>query len=207
MSVIGIDYGHGGMVDGVYQTRGKFYTFVGPPPMTVYEGVINRQIAAQVMRMLREYDHSVVDVVSTYHMITQADVPIHARVKRANAYKVDCVISIHANASSNFSTGPGNTGRGFEIFHNPGSKRGQILAERVFSEMRATVKDLKPRRVADAAFQILRETNAPAILVECGFFDNIDDARYLMSQSGQSNIATGIADGVHAWTQTLSSRT
>ena len=48
-----IDYGHGGLINGEYQTPGgKQYTHTDvDPPLTLYEGVSNRMSAAALMRL------------------------------------------------------------------------------------------------------------------------------------------------------------
>ncbi|MHA2085935.1 MAG: hypothetical protein ACXABD_19500, partial [Candidatus Thorarchaeota archaeon] len=61
-----IDYGHGGLIDGVYQTPGgKQYTFTDVDPnLVLYEGVSNRKTAAALMRLAREAGVPVFDVVA-----------------------------------------------------------------------------------------------------------------------------------------------
>lgn len=48
------------------------------------------------------------------------------------------------------------------------------------------------RGVKQAGFLVLRESSMPSVLVETGFISNPNEARYLMSDTGQSNIAHSI---------------
>lgn len=48
------------------------------------------------------------------------------------------------------------------------------------------------RGVKQAGFLVLRESSMPSVLVETGFISNPNEARYLMSEAGQSNIAHSI---------------
>ena len=49
-----VDYGHGGMIDNQYQTAGKQYTFSDYDDYWIGEGVINRKIAAYLIRYALE---------------------------------------------------------------------------------------------------------------------------------------------------------
>ena len=50
---------------------------------------------------------------------------------------------------------------------------------------------LRPRRIIEnKSFYVLRKTSMPAILSENGFFTNIDDAKYLLTEEAQWQIAT-----------------
>lgn len=55
------------------------------------------------------------------------------------------------------------------------------------------------RGVAQAGFVVLKAASRPAILVETGFSTNRRDASYLVSDSGQREIASRIAQGIVAY--------
>jgi N-acetylmuramoyl-L-alanine amidase len=50
-----------------------------------------------------------------------------------------------------------------------------------------------------AGFQVLRNLGVPAVLLECGYLSNTDDARFLFSDDGQKRLADGIARAVEEW--------
>ena len=50
--------------------------------------------------------------------------------------------------------------------------------------------ELRPRKVVEnQSFYVLRKTVMPALLSENGFFVNFDEAKYLMTEEGQRDIA------------------
>ena len=46
-----VDYGHGGMIDGKYQTAGKQYCFTDHEDYWIGEGITNRKTAAFLIKL------------------------------------------------------------------------------------------------------------------------------------------------------------
>ena len=160
-----IDAGHGN------NTPGK-----RSPDGSLREFHFNNPVALEVTRILRnEYGQT---VYNPYDVTGKIDTPLNTRIQRANAAKVDAFISIHANAA-----GSGwNTGEGIETFiYNQGTQAGSMrLAANVQNHL---IRDtgLKNRGVKRGNYAVLRETNAPAILIEAGFMTNLKEAALLKS--------------------------
>ena len=57
-------------------------------------------------------------------------------------------------------------------------------------------KKTKSRGVKQAGFVVLRQATMPSILVETGFLSNAKEEKYLLSKTGQSEMASGIGKGV-----------
>lgn len=193
-----IDAGHGGVdVKGNYMTdpkKNKKFTF--PDGHTVYEGVINRNIAylvearltAQRIQFLRSYDK-----VQDWSL--NARVNIINSIVASNRGKTQVILlSIHSNAGK---------GKGFEIFTSPGHTKSDPIAQ-VFCEVykrrfpdfpfRSDKVDGDLDKEAD--YTILTDTRCPALLVENLFFDNREEADYLESNKGQSDIAGAIVEAI-----------
>ena len=49
---------------------------------------------------------------------------------------------------------------------------------------------------SDGDYYILRKSDIPAVIVECGFLSNEEEAKLLSQGDYQMKIATSIADGV-----------
>ena len=194
-----IDYGHGGFIDGEYQTRGKRYTFVGEEPSwTIYEGEVNRRIAARLISMLLNYNVETYDVVAQHRVtehpsfdgksLEQGDTYLTQRVKYANRQKDSILISIHANAIGNRSTGASQSARGFAAFTSVGQTEADLVADSIADEMdrRRVLKVRRDTSDGDADYErdfyMLHKTAMPAVLTENGFFTNIDDAKILMNE-------------------------
>lgn len=212
--IVLLDYGHGGMIEGVYQTAGKQYHFTDQRrPLSIYEGVVNRRIAAKLATMLIPHVR-VFDVVANRELtseyvapetLTQADVSLSQRVANANAQRVDAVlVSIHANAIGAGIEGPSQSARGASVYTSRGTTGSDAVATSVVDAL-DSVTPLRVRRDMsdgdadyEADFYVLHRTAMPAILSENGFFTNIDDARFLLSDEGSTLIAKAHFEGLRA---------
>ena len=154
-----IDYGHGGLVDGAYQTAGKRYTFTDNDNYTVYEGVLNRIVASMVIhklppmvggRRVRLFDVvagveisledgwaiDMLDGTGLYdpRRLCPYDISLEHRIAHANRawreYRAP-LISIHHNAAGNSSRGPSRAPRGVSVFTSKGQTASDDLAERM----------------------------------------------------------------------------
>lgn len=163
-----------------------------------YEGTLNRLIARQVQVYLKLFGAG--DVYFTVDPDDPKDHTLGDRVQTANLKKADVFISIHCNASQSHSAS------GFEIFTSPGETGADLLATNIVQSLESflEVQDLRLRKDTsdgdvdkEANFFVLRNTNMPAVLVECGFFDNLDDYLLLKDPLIQEAFGKYIATGVH----------
>ena len=191
-----IDAGHGGLADGSYVTPGKQYRF--SDGTVIYEGVINRAIGRLLAEMLKGAGIPYLQTA----LETEADIGLTERVSIANnlfrANPSCYLLSIHSNAASDSSQGAGNKASGFEIYTSIGLTKSDELAgiaskwyKRLFPEFpfRETKTEGGEYKNKEAAFTVLTKTRCPAFLVENLFYDNIDEARFLLSPEGQQRIA------------------
>lgn len=195
-----VDYGHGGMINGEYQTpTGKQYHFTEPEVMSIYEGVFNRGVASKLMSLLCDAGVEVFDPVEdcyvTEHVtaddLEQRDISLGSRVRNANRENKrgkTLFVSIHANAIGNSLTGPSQDVRGASVFVYRNSGVAGQVAGRLLKGYEST--SLRPRKIVEnRSFYVLKRTAMPALLSENGFFVNIEDAKYLLSEAGQWDIA------------------
>lgn len=110
-------------------------------------------------------------------------------IQNCNAYKPDLVISVHFNAGG---------GQGFEIYHSVVGGTSKKLAENINSEVSKLLKSrgIKTKKLDNGQdyFAVIRETDAPAVLVEGGFVDNKSDADFI--KSNYKKLAEAYADGI-----------
>lgn len=111
------------------------------------------------------------------------------RADLANQQPADIFISVHCNASENPEA------HGTEVFHYPGSIRGAYLADCIRRHIVASM-GTTDRGTKAANFQVLRETNAPAVLVETAFLSSPSDRLKLASLPGRVGFANAIYHGV-----------
>ncbi len=173
-----LDAGHG------YTTSGK-RTVDG---LREYE--FNRAVANEMQQLLGGYEN--VSVVFT-HSDTR-DVPLKERTDKANAEKANVFISIHANAFGNGTTW--NNAKGIETYvHDSKPQESFALAEAVQKELiEKTKRDDRGVKLAD--FHVLRETKMTAILIECGFMTNQEEAQALKSAAYRKTCAEAIIEAL-----------
>ena len=71
----------------------------------------------------------------------------------------------------------------------------KLLAESIQNTTVSYV-EMKDRGVLEKKFDILNFTQMPAVIVQCGFISNKDDAQKLENEKYQQDIAKGISEGV-----------
>lgn len=171
-----IDAGHGP------ETAGKR----SPNGMKEYE--FNSTVALLLKEKLENYQHT---SIQFGHSDGQ-DIPLAVRTARANRWKADIYLSIHANAfGSSWSEV-----NGIETYiYSSRPKKAEQLAIAVQQQL-ILATGRKNRGVKTANFQVLRQTNMPAILVEAGFMTNREEEKLLRSRSYRELCATAIEQGL-----------
>lgn len=173
--LIAIDDGHG------METAGK-----RSPDGVLRENDFNRAVADLLDVHLKRCGFRTLLVAPG-----DTDIPLSTRTAAANKAKADFYISIHANAA-----GAGwSTARGIETFHYPGSVNGKKAAEILHRHLISGTA-LPNRGVKQADFAVLRNTTMPAVLVECGFMTNKEEAALLMSAAYRAECAEELARGI-----------
>lgn len=111
------------------------------------------------------------------------------RAELSNSWSADLFLSIHCNSAERVDA------EGTETYHYPRSTHGTWLACCI--QFRLTDALLtEDRGVKIANFQVLRETDCPAVLIECGFISNPIDRAMLADPLEQWRIGAAIAEGV-----------
>ncbi len=159
------------------------------PDGSLREYEFNSAVADLAQEKLLQYAD--VEVMFTHD--DNRDVPLSERTSKANDWGADAFISIHANA---FGNGEWNDVNGIETFtYTNASEESVRLAEFVHEELINTT-GRSDRGLKTANFHVLRHTRMPAILVECGFMTNREEAELLKSSSYREQCATAIVAGI-----------
>jgi N-acetylmuramoyl-L-alanine amidase len=117
-------------------------------------------------------------------------VPLAQRAVLANTAGTEIFVSIHCNSAENAGA------IGIETDHHPNSSTGQDLAAEIHRAVITAFSSHRNRGVKAANFQVLRETQMPACLVETEFISNNQQAQFLKDPANQEKIAIAIADGI-----------
>ena len=151
----------------------------------VAETVKNREVGNRLMAMLKEKGHTVINCT-----VDKSSNDLYDRVRKANAQKLDLFVSLHLNA---FKSTTSEMGVETHIYNGnySGKEANRKYAQAIQT---ALVQDVKwiDRKVKESNFYVLRETVAPAVLVELGFCDSQGD----MNKWNTEKIAAALFRGI-----------
>ena len=188
------DNGHGGIIDGVYQTSGK-RSPKWEHGSILYEGEFNRAIVNRLMKLCTNAGIECVNLVDT-----QEDISLSRRTDKANdIYREQkdkdgksCIyVSVHANGFSDESA------NGWSVYTSEGETKSDIVASVLAKKAAAEFPDEKMRKDTrdgdadkESNFWVLRKTVMPSILSENFFMTNYSNCHnYLLSEEGRDRIA------------------
>ncbi len=177
------DNGHGGIIDGVYQTAGKRSPY-WPDGEILYEGEFNRGIVNRLVKLCTDAGIECVNIVDT-----QEDMPLSERTSSANSIAKSsdkpCIyVSVHANG---FDEEQAN---GWSVYTSNGITKSDGIAKILLDKATAEFPDEYMRGAKESNFYVLRNTSMPAILSENFFMTNSDNChKYLLSEDGRDRIA------------------
>ena len=183
-----LDPGHGGLIDGVYQTAGKRSPKFEDGSV-LYEGVFNRDVVSRILALCHDNKIAAINLVDT-----NEDLSLHHRVTKANLLHKEnrnsIYVSVHANAFGNGKDF--NSAGGICTFHHYKSQNGERLAG-ILQPHLVEKTGFKDRGILAndkwANFYVLRKTHMPAVLSENGFMTNFKDAEALMTGEMRQKIA------------------
>jgi N-acetylmuramoyl-L-alanine amidase len=169
MTVV-IDAGHGG------HDRG------GIPGQRVAEKDMTLDVAQRLRNVLAASGYRVV-------MTRDSDVfvPLGTRVAIANSYRNAIFVCVHFNATNRMGAS------GIETYFY--SRDSLPLASAIHHFVVGGAPSAS-RGVRRRGYYVLRRTNIPAVLVECGFLTNPTEAAYAQTASYRQKLAEEIAAGV-----------
>lgn len=190
-----LDAGHGGMIKGIYQTKGKQSPLFSDGTR-LYEGVNNRVIVEVLKKAFDEHDIKYYDCVAS-----EMDIALPTRVARANmiAKTKPCVyISIHSDANGDGITW--DSASGLSVYTSKGQTKSDVFAEYVINELHDNFKsDVKWRtdltdkdKDKEENFYVLKNTDCPAILCELGFHTNLEEATKMKTIEWKNKVVLSI---------------
>jgi N-acetylmuramoyl-L-alanine amidase len=169
-STVVVDAGHGGKDSGAYRRY-------GPP-----EKIVALDVAQRLDKKLRESQIKTV-------MVRDSDVfiPLNDRVAIENKQKNAVFVSIHFNDSRT------RRAKGFETYYHSGAS--SDLANRIQQKL-LTIPNSSNGGVHTANFRVLRFASCPAVLVECGYLSNRNDASQARDWEYRELLADRIAEAI-----------
>lgn len=107
--------------------------------------------------------------------------------------KADMVISIHQNFC------PLPSRRGGTVFFDKGNENGKILADSIQRSLNEMKECVKQGTALVGDYYMLKCTQSPSVIVECGFLSNVEDDKLLNDETYQKALAYAIFKGAVAY--------
>ncbi len=181
-----IDAGHGGEDGGAV---------VGD----VLEKDINLDISNDTADLLKLFGFDVSMTRSSDNALTNEgkDVKLRKyndmkmRLDMYNSSADNVIISIHQNKFSSASS------HGAQVFYSPNNENSPQLAESMRNSIVSMIQPDNERECKKAGKEIylLKNTNNPAVIVECGFISNQNECKLLLDKSYQKKMALAVTTG------------
>lgn len=149
----------------------------------VSETTKNREVGNRVIALLKEKGHTVINCT-----VDKSENDLYDRRIKANAQTLDLFVSLHLNAFN-------GSAHGVETYIYSGSwaekEANRTIAKRMQDKLVSRVGWYN-RGVKEDNFYVLRETIAPAVLIELGFCDSSKD----MNLWNTEKIAVALFEGI-----------
>ncbi len=174
-----IDPGHGGYDSGA----------VGPTD--VLEKNVNLAIALKAGKLLEQNGVEVVYTRTSDSVSWPSNVgeDLQERCDIANNENIQYFVSIHANSAESSSA------KGTETYYVDGSASGMKLAQSIQTQL-INATGLLDRGIKTANFYVIKNTTAPAVLLEIAFISNSNEENLLNNDSFQNKVAQAITTGI-----------
>lgn len=184
MAKIAIDAGHS------IHTAGK-RCMKSLDPNETREWVINDRVSDFLEEALEKAGHTVLRVDN---IDGSTDVSLANRVRKANNWGADAYISVHHNAGIGGGSGGGTV---VYVSKNCSTKSVQIQ-KAVYKHSIADcgLKGNRSNPMPDSNFYVIKNTNMPAVLIECGYMDSATDINYILDPAWSKKMGIAIAKGV-----------
>lgn len=118
---------------------------------------------------------------------------LNSRIDIINEQQPAIAVSIHQNSYSDPAV------RGAQVFYFTHSDKGKQAAEALQKELlefdQENTRDIK----ANDTYYLLKKTEVPTVIVECGFLSCPGEAELLTDEAYQEELAGAIAKGIESW--------
>ena len=170
-STVVIDAGHGGKDGG-----------------SVWNGLIEKKLCLDVAKRVETALKSR-GLKTLMTRRTDTFVELDRRARIANRVPSSVFVSIHFNGSRKTLISGG------EVYYR--SSRGKLLATAISRSIKSKVAG-GTRGIFHASYKVLRETEMPSVLVECGYLSNKREALRCADPAHRQKLAEAIVSGLLA---------
>ena len=158
------------------------------------EKELNLIIAEKVKKLLEEEGIAVIMTREEDGWLAETRIgDLKERVRIMNESKADLAVSIHQNSYHEESV------FGAQVFYYTTSGEGKAAAEILQNELLEIDPENKKREKANNTYYILKKTEVPTVIVECGFLSNHKEAEKLSDEAYQGKIAEAVVKGIKSF--------
>ena len=157
---------------------------------------VNLEIARKIKKRLEKKGWEVVMTREKDEMLGDPQAgnkKIHdmkARVEIINKTMPQAAVSIHQNSYQDEQI------RGAQVFYYSHSEEGKRMAEQMQKAL-LTMDETNTRQAkANDTYYLLKKTEVPTVIVECGFLSNYAEAEKLVSEDYQKKLAEAVTKGI-----------
>lgn len=115
-----------------------------------------------------------------------------ARVELINKTMPQAAVSIHQNSYQDEQI------HGSQVFYYSHSEEGKRMAEVMQKALLAADEENTRQAKANDTYYLLKRTEVPTIIVECGFLSNPEEAAKLIDPEYQKKLADAVTEGIIA---------
>lgn len=174
-----LDPGHGGRDPGKVAVNGA------------EEKDINLQIALLIRDCLEERGTEVIMTRTDDTRLEDTQVgDLKRRVRLMNAENPVLAVSIHQNSYHEKSV------RGAQVFYYTDSEEGKTAAACLQKALAELDPDNTKQIKENNTYYLLKKTEVPVVIAECGFLSNPEDAQKLVTEEYQKAVADAVAEGI-----------
>ena len=157
----------------------------------IREWTLNDRVAYHFARAALGYED--VEILRLDDSTGKTAVTLEDRAAAANKWGADFVAEFHHNGGIE-----GGTGGGVVAFSYPGSVKGKEYRDAIYAAVIAAggLKGNRYEPVQEKAWDILRLTSAPAVLMEYGFMDSKTDAPVIITDAYSKLVAYATMEGI-----------
>ena len=179
---------------GVYSTGGAIDRGARSPHNGLDEVTFNTPLSLKLRDKLEAAGATVIMVRDTEGPINMS---LYERSVLTNNANADAFVEIHGDSAAN------QAAKGIGTWIYTDNTRLTTAAQKSIRNEFGSVMNQaltnatgQPAYVKYGNFSVLRETEVPCVLVECGFLTNVEDAARLATDEYQEKLAQGIYDGL-----------
>lgn len=179
-----LDPGHGGFDPGKVGTAGTLEKDINLAISLKLKEILVK--SGYTVTMTRQKDEALCEQNASRKKVSD----LNARLDLIQKEEPELTVSIHQNS---YSAGT----KGAQVFYYSQSEEGHRLARVLQETLKEEIGDGNHRvEKANDSYYMLKKSQGPFVIVECGFLSNPEEEKLLNSEDYQKKMAKALAEGI-----------